>query len=87
MPSLGINYEEKGSSEEIHTTIKTFLAEHKVPYRCAIGDNTTRQQVPDLSRFPTTLFLDREGKVRLKLEGAADKAELAAILTRLLDEK
>ena len=56
---VGLNYDEDGPPEKVKTTIKAFLAENKVPYRCAVGDEKTQAQVPDFQGYPTTLFLDR----------------------------
>jgi thiol-disulfide isomerase/thioredoxin len=84
---VGLNYNEEGTPDEVKKTIKAFLAENKVPYRCIVGDDKTQDQVPDLQGYPTTLFLDRTGKVRLKIEGAHDKEVLEEIVKTLLDEK
>ena len=46
-------------------------------YPILIGDETTLRQVPDFKGFPTTLILDRAGKVRLLInENDAKTPEL-----------
>jgi thiol-disulfide isomerase/thioredoxin len=83
---VGINYED-GSQDEMKTTIKNFVTANGITYPCVIGDQTTQDQVPDFKAYPTTLFIDRSGKVRAKLVGLRTLAELEALVTILLDEK
>jgi len=83
---VGVNYEDE-TGDEAKKVIRKFLDENKVPYRCVIGDDKTQKQVPDFEGYPTTLFLDRTGKVRLKLVGLTEKAELEQIVKTLLAEK
>jgi thiol-disulfide isomerase/thioredoxin len=84
---VGINYERIDDKAEAKETIKTFLKENKVPYTCVIGDDKTQEQIPNFEGFPTTLFLDRTGKVRLKVVGYHTMVDLDAIISMLLDEK
>src|SRR5581483_2476707 len=89
---VGINYEratdEQGkpvSEEDMKNTIKKFLKEHQVPYTCLIGDDRTKEQIPDFEGYPTTLFLDRSGTARLKLVGYHSLADLDAVIMKLLE--
>jgi thiol-disulfide isomerase/thioredoxin len=84
---VGINYEQINDKAEAKETIKTFLKENKVPYTCVLGDDKTQEQIPNFEGFPTTLFLDRTGKVRLKVVGYHPMADLDAIVSMLLEEK
>jgi thiol-disulfide isomerase/thioredoxin len=84
---VGINYEQEDTPAEAKKVIQEFLKENKVPYTCVIGDDETQKQVPDFEGYPTTLFLDRAGKVRLKLVGGYEKGALEAAIKKLLDEK
>lgn len=46
-------------------------------YPILIGDETTLRQIPDFKGFPTTVILDRAGKVRLLInENDANTPEL-----------
>jgi thiol-disulfide isomerase/thioredoxin len=83
---VGINYEHV-DKEDVKDTIKMFVKENKIPYPCVIGDDKTQEQIPDFEGFPTTLFLDRAGKIRLKVVGYHSMADLGAIVSMLLDEK
>lgn len=84
---VGLNYNEEGDAAEVKKTIKDFIAENKMPYKCAVGDEKTQEMVPDFQGFPTTLFIDRAGKVRLKLVGYTEKPVLEEIVKTLLEEK
>lgn len=83
---VGINYED-GEPAEVKKVIADFNKENKVPYTCVIGDEKTQMQVPEFEGYPTTLFIDRAGKVRLKVVGYHAKPVLDAIVKTLLDEK
>ena len=52
-----------------------------------IGDDKVEEQVPEFSGYPTTLYLDREGKVRYKHTGHAAYGVIEYIVKTLLDEK
>ncbi len=82
---VGINYE-KGDKDKWKSLISSFVAENHVNYPCVIGDDKTQEMIPEFSAFPTTLFIDREGKVRFKLIGSSPAPVLEAIVTLLLDE-
>jgi len=83
---VGINYEGGDDEKEDIKKIKAFNKENKVPYECLIGDEKTQKQVKDFQGYPTTLFLDRDGKVRAKLVGYTEMSELEALVSTLLDE-
>jgi thiol-disulfide isomerase/thioredoxin len=83
---VGINYEQVDSFSA-PGVIREFVEQNKVTYPCLIGDQKTKTQVPGFGSFPTTLFLDRSGKVRLSLVGYHSLVELEAIVKLLLDEK
>ena len=79
---VGLNYNETGGAEGV----RAFIAEQKVNYPCAMGDEATMEQVPELEGFPTTLFIDRTGKVRLKVTGLHSFEFLEAVVKRLVSE-
>jgi thioredoxin-related protein len=51
-----------------------------------IGDEPTKDQIPDFEGFPTMLFIDRKGQVRLKHVGYTPQAGLEAVIEALLAE-
>jgi len=83
---VGLN-SEMGDPDENLEQVKDFHKEHKMNYRCALSDRDTIDQIPKFKYFPTTVFLDRTGKVRAKAEGLHEFEMLEAIVTRLLEEK
>jgi thiol-disulfide isomerase/thioredoxin len=82
---VGINYEQE-EDDAARKTIREFVKENGLPYPCLIGDEKTREQIPDFEGFPTTLFLGPDGAVRLKVVGYHSLADLEAIITTLLEE-
>ncbi len=41
------------------------MTQAKIPYTCLLGDEATIRKIPNFSGFPTSLIVDRAGKVRL----------------------
>lgn len=68
---IGINYEQV-PEDKVKETIAAFVKENKISYPCLIGDQKTEERVGGLQGYPTTLFIDRAGKVRAKLVGLFD---------------
>jgi thiol-disulfide isomerase/thioredoxin len=87
---VGINYENGDNEEQIKTTISQFAQDLGINYPCLLGDEATQQQVPVTDSqfpFPTTLFIDRSGRVRLKALGYHPYQKLEAIVQALMDEE
>ncbi len=82
---VGINYED-GTAEQVKQQIAKFVQDMGINYPCVIGDDETRARVPDFEGYPTTLFIDRTGKVRLKVVGLNPYEKLEAIVDVLLAE-
>ncbi len=83
---VGLAYE-RVPAEKVNETVKRFVEQQGVPYTNLIGDPAAQGRVPDFQGYPTTLFIDRGGKVRLKEVGYRNEMQLEAIITTLLDEK
>jgi thiol-disulfide isomerase/thioredoxin len=83
---VGLNYE-RVEGDAAKETIKKFVEDNGMNYPCAIGDEATQNQVPNLQGYPTTLFIDRTGKVRLQVVGYHPMAKLEGIVSELIDEK
>jgi thiol-disulfide isomerase/thioredoxin len=80
---VGINTEQV-APDQVKQTIKDFAKETKIPYKCVVNDGKTEEKIPGFQGYPTTLFVDRAGKVRMMLVGYTPKAKLEAIVTTLL---
>jgi thiol-disulfide isomerase/thioredoxin len=83
---VGIN-KERVPAAKIKETIESFAKENHMTYPLVIGDDKVEEQVPDFSGYPTTLFLDREGKVRYKHVGYAPYEVIEYVVKTLLAEK
>ncbi len=84
---VGLNFERESNAKVAARNVREVRSEEGVSYPCALASRQIIGQVPDFGGFPTTLFLDRTGKVRLKLEGYHEMAYLKAAVEALLNEK
>ena len=84
---IGLNYERGGSDEANLKLATDYAAKEGINYPCLMGDEATRDQVPDFQGFPTTLFIDKAGKVRMKAVGLHEYAFLEAVVNELLAEE
>lgn len=80
---------EQVAADEALAAVKAFAEQHKVPYPLATieQDDPVLQAIPDFDAFPTTLWIDRDGKVRLKRVGYHDYAPLEGLTKPLLAAK
>lgn len=83
---LGLNYE-GGDEESDLATVTKYVAENGINYPCILGTKDVQSQVPDFGGYPTTLFIDRTGKVRMKAVGLHEYSYLEAIVMELLAEE
>lgn len=60
--------------------------EFGINYPCALIDDHTIRKVPNFSGYPTMLFLDRTGKVRLSTVGIKPEEYFEALLSQLMAE-
>ena len=83
---IGVNIE-RLSGQAAHKAIRKAIADLQIPYECVLGDNRTQRQVPGLEGYPTTLFIDRTGKVRFMFSGYAPESAIESIVAVLLAER
>lgn len=83
---IGVN-KERVPPSKVKETIESFARENGINYTLVIGDDKVEEQVPEFSGYPTTLFLDGEGKVRYKHVGYAPYEVIEFVVKTLLDEK
>ncbi len=83
---VGLDYERDATSEsQHHEMAQKFVQAAKIPYPCLIGDQKTVMQVPGFKGFPTSVIIDRAGKVRLLvIENDAETPELINDAVRVL---
>ncbi|HJN12797.1 MAG: redoxin domain-containing protein [Pirellulaceae bacterium] len=82
---VGINYE-RGDAAQFNDMINKFAEEYGINYPCLLGDDVTLGRVPNLEGFPTSLFIDPSGKVRLQIVGYHPYDHLEAVVQALLAE-
>ena len=83
---IGLSYEKEAASEsEAREMVKKFMREMGVPYQCLLGDMDTLKQVPDFKGFPTTVIVDRAGKVRMVVtENSSTTVDFIGDVVRVL---
>ncbi len=63
---VGLAFEPNAPSPDAATQlVKQFVQEMGIPYPCAVIDESILKKIPNFHAFPTTMVLDRSGKVRL----------------------
>jgi thiol-disulfide isomerase/thioredoxin len=82
---VGLTYE-AAPGDAARQAIRAFVGEKKITYPCLLGDAATRARVSRFQGYPTTLFLDRTGKVRLQTTGFQPMLTLETIVNALLVE-
>jgi thiol-disulfide isomerase/thioredoxin len=72
---IGLDYE-KDETDPAQTRehVKSVAKQLKITYPIAPFVDEMRDQIPDFQAFPTTLILDRTGKVRIYLAGGGPEA-------------
>lgn len=84
---VGLN-QERGPSEEANIkTVQDFTANNSVNYPCAIITDEILAQLPEFQGYPTTLFIDHHGKVRMKSVGFHEYEFMAEAVETLLKEQ
>lgn len=82
---VGVTFEQ-ASPDQAQRIVQKFASAHGIPYRLVLGEDDIYEQVPGLQALPTTLFLDRQGRVRTRLEGFHPYSELEKHAVALLQE-
>ncbi|MDR3636074.1 MAG: redoxin domain-containing protein [Isosphaeraceae bacterium] len=83
---VGVNYEREEDDAKAAELVRAFVKKNGVPYTCVLGDEKTEKLIPNFQGFPTTLFIGRDGTVRLKVVGYHSILDLDAIVGHLLND-
>ncbi len=83
---IGLNQESGKDDEAKVKKVTDYIQSAGINYPCALLSEEILDQVPDFGGFPTTLFIDRTGTVRLKVVGLHEYEFLEAIVETLLAE-
>ena len=79
---VGVSMDEDGWK-----VLKPFLAEHHVPYRMLLGNDSTARQF-GIQNLPDTFLIDRDGRIAaIYKEGLVDKDNVEANIKALLSDR
>jgi thiol-disulfide isomerase/thioredoxin len=86
---IGIDCERDIKEEaKVRENLVEFIKATKMPYLNVIGDEATIKQIPDFKAFPTSVIVDRAGRVRaLILENDSKTPELIRDIVEVLLEE
>ena len=84
---VGVNFENGQTEEEKRALVNGFIAENGVTYPCVLVTESLEAQVPNIEGYPTTIFIGKDGKVRLKVVGYHSYDKLDAIIRELMSEE
>jgi len=84
---VGLNEEQAESPEGKTKLVTDYIAGNGINYPCALITQEVMGQIPEFQGFPTTLFIDKTGKVRLKAVGLHEYAYLESVVAVLLAEE
>ncbi|MGP0066844.1 MAG: redoxin family protein [Isosphaeraceae bacterium] len=63
---VGLAFERDApNAEAAGQLVKQAVQEMGIPYVCALGDESILRQIPNFHAFPTTIVLDRQGRIRM----------------------
>jgi thiol-disulfide isomerase/thioredoxin len=81
---VGMTWEHGQGGAETLAKVRQFAQQNGITYPLTlITDRNDLQKVPDLQGFPTTLFIDKSGRVRAKEVGYRDLEVIRGLLTAL----
>lgn len=81
---VGMTWEHGKGGDEVLAKVREFAQQMGINYPLTlITDRADLQKVPDLRGFPTTLFLDKQGRVRAKEVGYRDMEVLRGLVQAL----
>ncbi|MEM7456807.1 MAG: TlpA disulfide reductase family protein, partial [Planctomycetota bacterium] len=78
------NTEDPASSVD---AVRRVMQEENVNYPCAMADQQIADQLTGQVQWPTTVFIDASGEVRLVVKGFHDYEHLSAVVEKLLEEE
>ncbi len=85
---VGMTWENGRGGPKVEAAVQAFAAELEVEYPLVLlTERADLAKVPELRGFPTTLFLDKAGRVRAKEVGYRDLPTIRALVEALLAEE
>ena len=81
---VGMTWEGGQAGAETLAKVKAFAKENKINYPLTlVSDRKALNKVPNLEGYPTTLFIDKSGRVRVKEVGYRDLNVLRSLISAL----
>ncbi len=84
---IGLTWERRAPDEALTRQVASFASQNAIYYPLVMITQSRLSLIPDLSGFPTTFFVGRDGTVRDRISGYHPYEDLRARVTRLLKEK
>jgi thiol-disulfide isomerase/thioredoxin len=84
---VGMTFEQGQEGPEIEAKVRRFAEQVGINYPLVMAKAADLRRVPDLEAFPTTLFLDKAGRVRAREVGYRDEGAIDALIQALLAEE
>lgn len=79
---VGVSLDDEGWK-----VLKPYLAEHPMNYKVALGNDAVANLYGGVDALPTTLLIDRQGRIAWQHTGVVDRPEVEKELQDLLTEK
>lgn len=81
---IGLCNERTPDKRVATASLQAAMAEFKINYPCVLIDDSTTRKVPNFSGYPTMLFIDRAGQVRMTTVGVKPDAYWDSLIAELL---
>ncbi len=83
---VGLTYPQDEIDQAAIDEMTQVIESAGINYPCVIGEEQVKSQLPSFPGYPTTLFVDRKGVVRLAIAGQHSFEKLEAVCQVLLEE-
>lgn len=84
---IGLTYPQDELDQAAIDDMARVMESAGINYPCVVGEEGVKSQLPSFPGYPTTLFIDRKGTVRLAVAGQHSFEQLEAVCQVLLDEE
>lgn len=81
---IGLCNERTNDTRAATASLTAAMAEFGINYPCILIDDKTTRKVPNFSGYPTMLFIDRSGKVRMTTVGVKPEAYWDSLIAELI---
>ncbi len=81
---IGLCNERTANKSAATASLRAAMADFKINYPCVLIDDSATRKVPNFSGYPTMLFIDRTGTVRMSTVGVKPEAYWDALIAELL---